>query len=214
MNRLVIGAGRKTTQTCDVYTIWDEIFQFYDKPFYDGETKRDIPIYNTILDKNKKYVVHSMLGETRDKRSKVQQFMEECKLRDIKYEWGNLIHQTAVFTNPKHIGEDVIIRPLSIICSNTVLGDHADIGNLCNIGHDSIIGDYSVVAGQVAMSGGVTLGEGVFIGQGASIKPDIQIGEGAVIGTGAVVTKDIPPNMVVAGNPARGNPKFRGASPW
>lgn len=43
----------------------------------------------------------------------------------------------------------------------------------------------------------------VSIGSGAVILPGITIGENAVIGAGAVVTKDVPPNTVVAGCPAR-----------
>ena len=42
-----------------------------------------------------------------------------------------------------------------------------------------------------------------FIGTGAIILPGVEIGENAVVGAGAVVTKDIPPNVTVVGNPAR-----------
>ncbi len=49
----------------------------------------------------------------------------------------------------------------------------------------------------------VTIGNDVWIGGGVSIMPGVTIGDGAVIGGGAVVTRDIPPNVVAAGNPAR-----------
>ncbi|MGA1830267.1 MULTISPECIES: sugar O-acetyltransferase [Rhizobium] len=49
----------------------------------------------------------------------------------------------------------------------------------------------------------VTIGNNVWIGGGVSIMPGVTIGEGAVIGGGAVVTRDIPANVVAAGNPAR-----------
>lgn len=41
------------------------------------------------------------------------------------------------------------------------------------------------------------------IGSGATILPGITIGEGAMVGAGSVVTKDVPDNAVVVGNPAR-----------
>ena len=41
------------------------------------------------------------------------------------------------------------------------------------------------------------------IGSNATILCGITIGEGALVGAGAVVTKDVPPNTIVAGNPAK-----------
>jgi acetyltransferase-like isoleucine patch superfamily enzyme len=45
------------------------------------------------------------------------------------------------------------------------------------------------------------VGDGVSIGSNATILP-VRIGAGSVIGAGAVVTRDVPPGVVVAGNPA------------
>jgi UDP-2-acetamido-3-amino-2,3-dideoxy-glucuronate N-acetyltransferase len=45
--------------------------------------------------------------------------------------------------------------------------------------------------------------KGASIGANATILPGLSIGQNAMVGAGAVVTKDIPPNAIVAGNPAR-----------
>lgn len=49
----------------------------------------------------------------------------------------------------------------------------------------------------------VTIGNSVWIGGGVTILPGVTIGDNCVIGAGSVVTKDVAPNTVVAGNPAR-----------
>lgn len=48
-----------------------------------------------------------------------------------------------------------------------------------------------------------TLKRGASIGAGAIILPGVTVGERAMVGAGAVVTKDVPPDTVVVGNPAR-----------
>lgn len=44
---------------------------------------------------------------------------------------------------------------------------------------------------------------GASIGSGATILSNLTIGENAIVGAGSVVTRDVPPNAIVAGNPAR-----------
>lgn len=45
--------------------------------------------------------------------------------------------------------------------------------------------------------------KGASIGSGATILAKVTIGENAIVGAGSVVTRDVPPDTVVAGNPAR-----------
>jgi acetyltransferase-like isoleucine patch superfamily enzyme len=45
--------------------------------------------------------------------------------------------------------------------------------------------------------------KGASIGSNSTILSNVTIGENAIIGAGSVVTKDVPPNVIVAGNPAR-----------
>ena len=45
--------------------------------------------------------------------------------------------------------------------------------------------------------------KGASVGSGATILSRVTVGENAIVGAGAVVTKDVPPNAIVAGNPAR-----------
>ena len=50
---------------------------------------------------------------------------------------------------------------------------------------------------------GPTIRRGARVGGGAILCPAVEIGEEAFVGAGAVVTKDVPPRMLVVGNPAR-----------
>ncbi|MEU5665140.1 sugar O-acetyltransferase [Streptomyces longwoodensis] len=49
----------------------------------------------------------------------------------------------------------------------------------------------------------ITIGDNVWLGGGAIVLPGVTIGHNSVIGAGSVVTKDVPPNVVAVGNPAR-----------
>jgi|GEM_PF-6224010 len=49
----------------------------------------------------------------------------------------------------------------------------------------------------------IVIGDGAWLGAGVIVLPGRRIGRGAVVGAGSVVTKDIPPDTVWAGNPAR-----------
>ena len=49
----------------------------------------------------------------------------------------------------------------------------------------------------------IVVKKGASIGSGSTILCNVTIGENAIIGSGSVVTKDVPPNTIVAGNPAR-----------
>jgi acetyltransferase-like isoleucine patch superfamily enzyme len=54
-----------------------------------------------------------------------------------------------------------------------------------------------------ALRKGPTIRRGARVGAGAVLCPAVEIGEEAFVGAGAVVVKDVPPRVVVVGNPAR-----------
>lgn len=85
------------------------------------------------------------------------------------------------------------------------------------LGDDSIVGPYCVIhsanhkvdrldvptSKQGYNEAPVYIGKNVWLGACVIVLPGVTIGDNAVVGAGAVVTRDIPPNAIAAGNPAR-----------
>lgn len=83
-----------------------------------------------------------------------------------------------------------------------VLTGHVGVGHeVLFITNAHEIGDDHQRGGET-YTAGITVGEGAWIGARATIMPGVTIGDGAVVAAGAVVTKDVPPNTMVAGVPA------------
>jgi sugar O-acyltransferase (sialic acid O-acetyltransferase NeuD family) len=107
------------------------------------------------------------------------------------------------------VGPSVKIGEGSILCDHVTLTACAKVGrhfhaNIYSyVAHDCVIGDFVTFAPRVSCNGNVTVGDGAYIGTNAMIKQGVTIGENAVIGMGAVVTKDVPANITVVGNPAK-----------
>ena len=134
-------------------------------------------------------------------------------------------HPTAVIDQPCEIGEGTKIWHYSHILKGAKIGDRCKISShtfICEgvtiesgvfIGHGvTFINDRYPravsVAGRLQTEAdwhcqSTVVKQGATIGSGATLLGGITIGENAMVGAGSVVTKDVPPNATVAGNPAR-----------
>ena len=71
-----------------------------------------------------------------------------------------------------------------------------------HVAHDCTIGDKVVLANCATMGGHVEIGDWVQLGGLSAIHQFCKIGAHAFIGGGAIVTRDVPPYVMIAGNPA------------
>jgi UDP-3-O-[3-hydroxymyristoyl] glucosamine N-acyltransferase len=105
------------------------------------------------------------------------------------------------------IGDDVEIGPNTTIrrgaLGNTIIKNGCKIGSLSNIGHNTIIGEQSILTTQCVVGGSSVIGDKVFMGINAITRNKIKVGNNVNIGMGSVITRDIPDNVVVYGNPAK-----------
>lgn len=139
--------------------------------------------------------------------------------------------ETAIIKNCK-IGKGTKIWPYANIygCEigeNCMIGAFVEMQNDVKIGNNVRVQSHSFLCSLVTIEDDVFVGHGVMfindtkppsngksnwrpttikkkatIGSNATLLP-VTIGENAVVGAGAVVTKDVPPNTIVAGNPAK-----------
>jgi acetyltransferase-like isoleucine patch superfamily enzyme len=105
------------------------------------------------------------------------------------------------------IGARCKIQSHTFICEGVTIEDEVFVGHNVNFINDtypratSAAGalqteqDWSVV--------GTTVRRGASLGTGSTILGGVTIGERAIVGAGSVVTRDVPPGVIVAGNPAR-----------
>jgi maltose O-acetyltransferase len=88
-------------------------------------------------------------------------------------------------------------------CARVEVGAGALIGPAVQIYAASHPTDPDQRRAGLEYAGPVTIGENVWIGGGAMVGPGVTIGENTVVGMGSVVLRDLPANVVAAGNPCR-----------
>lgn len=145
-------------------------------------------------------------------------------IRDSKI--GNRCKVLASVMEGAWLEDDVDMGPFARLRKGAHLGNHVHMGNFGEVkdsylrdgvkmGHFSYIGNADIGAETNIGAGTITcnydgekkhptvIGENVFIGSDTMLVAPVNLGDGARTGAGAVVTKDVPPDTLVVGMPAR-----------
>ena len=150
-------------------------------------------------------------------------FKEELKLMfqlnhtlPLTDEYNELVEKLF----PEKGEESVVMAPISgVRFHNVKIGKRVYINSGClmmsaggiTIGDDTqvaanvqlLTNNHDLYKRQVITCKPITIGKNVWIGAGATILPGVTIGDNAIVGASSVVTKNVEPNCIVAGNPAK-----------
>lgn len=105
------------------------------------------------------------------------------------------------------IGKRCKISSHSFICEGVTIEDEVFIGHSVTFVNDTYPRS-TTAQGQMQTEANwkvekTVIKRGASIGSGSTILANLTVGENALVGAGSVVTKDVPANAIVAGNPAR-----------
>jgi sugar O-acyltransferase (sialic acid O-acetyltransferase NeuD family) len=195
------GAGRELAYAMSLGYLWD-VIGFVDDTKTPGSLIDELPVLGG-LDWLRGYegnVAICAVANPQIKRDLVARVKAACPM--VRFP---LIIDENSFVSPlMKFGEGCIVaQPMNHITVGVKIGNFVWINSYTGIGHESSIGDFTTIYTGIQIGGYVQIGKDCIIGTGAIIKPGVKIGDGVTAGAGAVVVKDVPPGVVVVGNPAR-----------
>ena len=206
MRNNILLYGSKST----AYIIYEILKENKKKPKYlfDPFLKK-IPFKNNLIFsssvevfkkfiKNSKYFAVCIAREDGYARYKISKELEKLNLRPL-----NIKSKLSVINKDTKIGKGLISMAKSYVNRGSEIGDYCILNTGSIIDHECKIGHGVHLMGGCYLAGRVTVGDFSSIGATATILPDIKIGKYSIVGAGAVVTKNVPDNTVVVGNPAR-----------
>lgn len=114
-----------------------------------------------------------------------------------------LLHPSCIIAESAQLGEGCQVLAGAVVNACAEIGENCILNTGSIVEHDCRLESDVHVAPAACLAGGVLVGTQVHIGAGAIICENLRIGARAIVGAGAVVIRDVPPDTVVAGVPAK-----------
>ncbi|MBU0490172.1 MAG: NeuD/PglB/VioB family sugar acetyltransferase [Bacteroidetes bacterium] len=124
------------------------------------------------------------------------------KMNSEELKWANLISPTVRVHRSNKIGKGVVIGRYTDLTVNCTIHDFVMLNIHVVLGHEVSVGQFSIISPNVTVNGGGRIGKACQIGANSFIR-DIEVGDYSVVGASSCVIKNVDPESIVAGVPAK-----------
>lgn len=132
-------------------------------------------------------------------------FERKCLYEKIKaagYRLATVVSPQARVLPGAQIGEGCIVWNC-FLSADVIIKENVFINSKVIIGHDTVVGAHSVLSISCFLGGKTSIGERVYMAPGSLCKDKLTIGDGAIISLGAVLLRNVRPQSIMIGNPAK-----------
>lgn len=114
-----------------------------------------------------------------------------------------IVSPQAAVSKWARIGRGAVIMAGVIVNAGAVIGEGAILNTGAVIEHDCEIGEFAHLSPNCCLGGGARIGRLAHVGIGATVLPQVCLGAATILGAGAVANRDLPPDVIAFGVPAR-----------
>ena len=122
---------------------------------------------------------------------------------------ATVIHPSAWVAPSARIREGAVVAPFAYVGADAEIGELTIVNTYASVGHDCAIGRGCVLSPYAVTNGWVTLEAGVLLATHSVVTPRTRVGARSAVSAGSVVFRDVKPDSLATGNPARARELYR-----